>query len=1020
MKNALSRSDKYRETGGERGPEEEAPTDGVVYLPAGHIQLGEVAAVRFRLSNTGSLGTAYRLFPVTPEELQEHLEPESPSSQQSEQPNETTNSVQDLAELPARNQNTEETATLNSVDAQPTEIQEKDSIFGQAEEDTRSFNASGWLEALQGEAVVLAQRLRISDKHNTFAWAKIVSSGLSKLLGKKKEQASREASCPETTFQLSLRSTLVKNAAGELDALQTQEITIVHAPTRTGRFVGFFALQFSNKEVLFHLRIASKYKAVQLWKSLIRVFSTRLDIRLGTRLAPEFSVGHLHFRSFCEQHDDVIVVVDGQCILPPVCMDAPLHDLGICVPNRVYRQHFQVTSNSSLTRTLQVVSPEAEEGVLWVEPRCSFVQPRGVASLTAHVCLSFPFFDRHPEYVQPLSPVIAKTNLKAIAFKIPIQIKASDQILCAETAITGTLTELHLRLSRTTLNFGTSDNTTRRMQLMRVHNPSLLIASYGFRSSDRALRVLEPPQFSDICGGTEKQLSTKTHQDSFSAAGAVSTFLSQDLSNGAAASREPSAKEEDPTSKRICGSVIVPAEGGREMPLSFLAPEEWKGENNRTWDDLHQYLPHIDYGGTGVLLPGETRTFAVVLDPAKLRCDAHALQLATGKAVEREGVLRLRVLLASQAAYEVKIPWAITFVECPISILPSPTLKFPAIPLGQRSTATLELKLSVSSLAPGRGEIEGGQNHARFPETTKQAAQSMAILVDVQQPPSRLSCLSITPTRILMDFKKRCASIFVCFTPTNEYMKMHHFWPITPVQEKEDDIKKSLVTSIVIESTKLASAKKVQSNKGGVREEKAQVASTAGAAKGREGVKKTSKTEVNTPPDTKNTMEKSLTHGEAKAKQSRLNSRPVMNNGDEGDSSTTLAVEESAEGAGNDARPATATSNAANAAETLCTLDRTCGRNISEVLLEVARAGGARWTSLEEDGGGDLFAFVNPRAYHHARWLIPLKIYRLTAKQVDAFLSGEELVSSQLPISPTAESFIEVRFSNTEFATFCH
>lgn len=256
MKNALSRSDKYRETGGERGPEEEAPTDGVVYLPAGHIQLGEVAAVRFRLSNTGSLGTAYRLFPVTPEELQEHLEPESPSSQQSEQPNETTNSVQDLAELPARNQNTEETATLNSVDAQPTEIQEKDSIFGQAEEDTRSFNASGWLEALQGEAVVLAQRLRISDKHNTFAWAKIVSSGLSKLLGKKKEQASREASCPETTFQLSLRSTLVKNAAGELDALQTQEITIVHAPTRTGRFVGFFALQFSNKEVLFHLRIA--------------------------------------------------------------------------------------------------------------------------------------------------------------------------------------------------------------------------------------------------------------------------------------------------------------------------------------------------------------------------------------------------------------------------------------------------------------------------------------------------------------------------------------------------------------------------------------------------------------------------------------------------------------------------------------------------------------------------------------------------------------------------------------------
>lgn len=119
-------------------------------------------------------------------------------------------------------------------------------------------------------------------------------------------------------------------------------------------------------------------------------------------------------------------------------MEAPLHDLGICVPERVYRQQLQVLSSSSLTRTLQVVSPEAEAGALWVEPACSFVQPKGQTCLTVSLCLSFVFFERHPEYVQPLPPGIDKDKHKSVAFKIPIHIKANDQILCAKTAVTGT------------------------------------------------------------------------------------------------------------------------------------------------------------------------------------------------------------------------------------------------------------------------------------------------------------------------------------------------------------------------------------------------------------------------------------------------------------------------------------------------------------------------------------------------------------------------------------------------------
>ena len=139
------------------------------------------------------------------------------------------------------------------------------------------------------------------------------------------------------------------------------------------------------------------------------------------------------------QHEEVVVVVDGQCVLPPVCVDSPEHDLGICVPDRIYRQQFHVKSSSNLTRSLQVISPKAEAGALWVEPARSFVQPKGLTSLTANLSLSFSFFERHPEYVQPLPPAVCAIHPNSVAFKIPIQIRASDQVLCAETSITGTL-----------------------------------------------------------------------------------------------------------------------------------------------------------------------------------------------------------------------------------------------------------------------------------------------------------------------------------------------------------------------------------------------------------------------------------------------------------------------------------------------------------------------------------------------------------------------------------------------------
>ncbi|CDJ49833.1 hypothetical protein, conserved [Eimeria brunetti] len=940
----ISGGEKVRRSRREKASAEKEVKDGILYLSAGDIQLGEVAAVRFRLSNTGSLGTAYRLFPVSPEGQREPLEVDAFSDQRSRQPSDAAASTKDLPEESALEGRSAEDPAVSS----PAELSSAENLGDESNachprEDLRGLTASGWLEALQGEAVVLAQRLRISDNQNTHAWTRILSTGLGSLLESRTERDRLEGSSTAAPLQLSLHSTLVKNAAGELDALQTQEITIVHAPTRTGRF-----------------------------------------------------------------HEDVVVVVDGQCVLPPVCMDAPLHDLGICVPDRGYRQHFQVTSSSTLTRTLQVVSPEVEEGILWVEPRCSFVQPKGVASLTAHLCLSFAFFDRHPEYVQPLPPSIAKTNLKSVAFKIPIQIRASDQILCAETAITGVLTELHLRLSRSALNFGRSENTTRRMQLIKVHNPSLLIASFGFRSSDRALRVLEPPHFSDLNGGINRQQTSKNSQDNHLPAPGINCSVPpQDLSGAVEPANDPVSKEETATPQCSSDLPEIPVGDWQETQTlpPFLALRQPQETDSKTWDDLHQYLPRLDCGGTGMLLPGETRTFAVVLDPTELRFDAHALQLATGKAVEREGELRMRVLLASQAAYEVKIPWSVTLVESPVAILPAPTLMFPTIPVGQRSSATLELKLLASQLALGRVDIDGSPKQSTFPESSiKENTQFTAALVEVQQPPLSLSGLSITPTRILLYSKRRCASLFICFNPTNEYMQvLQQAPPAGEAQEADSDVGKSPPLPNVEETARTGPQQAGGTQNG--EKSPSQATASSGSAKGREGAKKSVKADGVSPVDSKAATEK-RPQKDAKPKQTKPSLKSGGSIGEE-EAASVYPSEDNAEAAGNGNSVGTASATEGCNDATAPVRERSNGTAIRATLLNMAKAGGARWTSLEEDGGGDFFAFDDPRAFHHSRWLIPLKIWRLTPKQVDAFLVGKEMDPPHLSVCETSQSFIE-------------
>lgn len=235
------------------GQRDERLKGGVIYLPSGEVQLGEVTTLRLRLRNTGSLSVAYRLFPILPEEPSSSSHVPEPPEQQSRQPSDTTVPLQDTGdELTAEHREAQESNRSCSSERVPRLPMEEAESVGQKEEDISSHSAAAWLEALQGEAVVLAQRLRVSTKQNSLYWEKIASKGLAELLYKDIEGSGQKSRRSESTTTLSLNTTLVKNAAGELDAQQSQEISIVHAPTSTGRFVGFFVLQLSDPEVLLH------------------------------------------------------------------------------------------------------------------------------------------------------------------------------------------------------------------------------------------------------------------------------------------------------------------------------------------------------------------------------------------------------------------------------------------------------------------------------------------------------------------------------------------------------------------------------------------------------------------------------------------------------------------------------------------------------------------------------------------------------------------------------------------------
>ncbi|PFH36585.1 hypothetical protein BESB_047770 [Besnoitia besnoiti] len=466
---------------------------------------------------------------------------------------------------------------------------------------------------------------------------------------------------------VNLQHFVVENAVAAFEPHDSQVIRFSYAPSEPGEFYAFFVLKARNPAVA-----------------------------------------------------DRLVLVQGRCVPPPVSVASAQYDLGVCTPENTYRQRLWLDNSQSTAIKVWVAAPSLPPDELWFEPQTSFIQAHQKLSITVGFCPSEQFFSRFPQFVQELDAATKQNHPGSLAFSIPIKIEGADQVLPAETTLTGILTQKEVLVSPESLDFGPCFEGSAVSVPLLLFNPSLLAVEYGFCNLHRDLAIFEAvsterpyspllmsslasppapsPSQSSAEPGRESATPAPVSQSGVLRAPPLSSSFSQVLSadlsdplllaGGKSLSSVRSPPRGAPANHSVWVSRVLSPESLSELDAQKMLPDD-------------RVLAHPRRGEFGLLLPGEIRKLLVVYAPNQHSPENPSfggLRAAPDAPAVRADDFLLRTLVGSQAALERKIAWRASPALAQVAFHPSPALRLPCVPVGESAADALVMRLAPALL----------------------------------------------------------------------------------------------------------------------------------------------------------------------------------------------------------------------------------------------------------------------------------------------------------------------------------
>ncbi|CAK0881752.1 unnamed protein product [Prorocentrum cordatum] len=184
---------------------------------------------------------------------------------------------------------------------------------------------------------------------------------------------------------------------------------------------------------------------------------------------------------------DMMIVIDGSCVDVPIYFPEEEMDLKICIYGTIYRENVVLRNRRKDTMRVDIIKPKEIPGELQISPTTAYVQGNSDQVLAVKFSPREDFLARHPEFRDPKRPDDSG------AFRIPLKACGADQVLPANAAIVGTLTQNMIYFEPSKLNFDKCAVGSAVSSRLTIVNPCLLPQKYAFARLPSFLSVHEVP-----------------------------------------------------------------------------------------------------------------------------------------------------------------------------------------------------------------------------------------------------------------------------------------------------------------------------------------------------------------------------------------------------------------------------------------------------------------------------------------------------------------------------------------------